>query len=1097
MIRQTDRFIIPAPSTDTVVRKKANSRGLCKRNFYGKLNRSLDAKFNGQRKQDWVTKSAVEATNAKQDRIRVIRGIDLDQLQTKTKRSTLSLERTGYSSSFDCELSTRFESIQVTTTNDYWTCEEWCEAIRRQKTKFLGMTLYHAFLSEPPPQPDPQYRPRSRYRKENSTKKPPPLPPGGPLLLREEGSVIVLMVLATEGQILLLQLRHMRVIGPNLRSFRSNRNKWSYETQESDLFVDFRFLESWDTIEKLVDDLGHEFNEYHATAVFARLRFVPRPDDVTFYSKLIDKTKLMVDGISAKHLMLILYSSLRLELPCADFQQMIATRLMQISSPLKVESSLLGNVMLALGLIKKRRLQSRQDAVVFPLEAQFAKHLVQCMERENRIDDFTEMECVRVLYMIAHMQSVLDPDPVLINTLCQKLSQPILISRLTELSNMALISSLASLRHNDHRLVDLVIKEMMKTRSLVFYRGSELAHMAFCLGTLQYWNREFFEMLFTQVLSEERRSQFTELNLINFLYSITKQKQEVRGFDKDRFIRPLLIEAGQPYRMENYLTVGITGILYNLGVIGYPGGQDSSILTPLVKELTSSSRLRGVTCQGLAMAFWGLGKVEFKDWKLLDAIADEVVKTDRLASFTDQGLSIIIYTCGALEYQNSNLMNTVLHEITKEGRLENLTSHDLCNLAFGLGRTSCANSKFARRIMKECIKEEKLTSMETHQVCNVLRMGSKLQVCQLNDLERLLRELTNANRFNTLRSIELQETLLAICSSRALVNSSHTVKLIKKSLEKEVLESFETCQLGALGMAISVSRGVHSLDKEEKTRFVQEVTSDWRIQQFNPIDITNLYTTILCIGIQEETPLKKLMAAINEKPFDRRRKASQFRAVLASTAQIENLSLKSELFGEFLGHLNRSESMKVFDAAEAFGVLTLLVKFQISPQLNESWTTALHNYTSLAKSGDLSNTSDHHFYTLLEDAIALEDKIPQDIPIGVLILSMFNEKKAWHLTTKALVRCITKVALMRLATSKQQRSEVLHILMMVLQKKERLCSIPSKIALHLLQVLEDYDALPAEMREELVRASYSSSVSNRNQTVAFALERMTGCYENE
>jgi len=53
-------------------------------------------------------------------------------------------------------------------------------------------------------------------------KRPPPLPPGGPLMLREEGPIIVLLTLATEDRILLLQLRHMKVIGPNLRFIKCN-----------------------------------------------------------------------------------------------------------------------------------------------------------------------------------------------------------------------------------------------------------------------------------------------------------------------------------------------------------------------------------------------------------------------------------------------------------------------------------------------------------------------------------------------------------------------------------------------------------------------------------------------------------------------------------------------------------------------------------------------------------------------------------------------------------------------------------------------------------------------------------------------------------
>jgi len=562
------------------------------------------------------------------------------------------------------------------------------------------------------------------------------------------------------------------------------RNRWSYENQLNERFVDFRYLESWDSIENVIDDLGHEFNEYHATAVFTKLRYVPQPEDLTFYRKLIDKTKLMIDGMSAKQLLLILSSSFRLDLPCPEFQQMIVHRIMQMESPLPVESSLFGSVMLAFGLLKRQRLNSKQDPVIFPMESEFAKYLLNRIENEHRIQDFTEMECVKALYMIAHLQSILTPDWNLVNSICRKLAQPGLIHRMTELTGHALISSLALLGHRDERLLELVINQIMKTESLVFYRDNELTHLAYSLGTLQYWNGRLFELIFKEALTEERRSRLTELNLINLVHGLSKQKQELIRFEKSKFLYPLLVEVGQSYRMESYLTIGLTGLLYHLALIGYPKTKDLHLITPIVKELTSNERLPTATSQGLATAFWGLGKMEFKDWKLIDVLAGEMMKKERVELFTDQGLSIIIYTCGQLEYQNSKLINTLLGELTKEGRIEKLMyidlcfefclivffrNQDLCNAAFGLGRTSCADSKFVHRIMKECLKKEKLTSFKNNHICNVLRMGSKLQACDESDLELLLEELTKADRFHELLPVELQEVLLAICSTRSLI----------------------------------------------------------------------------------------------------------------------------------------------------------------------------------------------------------------------------------------------------------------------------------------------------------------------------------------
>lgn len=310
------------------------------------------------------------------------------------------------------------------------------------------------------------------------------------------------------------------------------------------------------------------------------------------------------------------------------------------------------------------------------------------------------------------------------------------------------------------------------------------------------------------------------------------------------------------------------------------------------------------------------------------------------------------------------------------------------------------------------------------------------------------------------------------------------------------MESFESSQLSALGVAISLSRGVHSLEADEKDRFVQEVGSEWRIQQFNPIDLTNIYTTLICIGVQERAPLMRLMDALDRKPFSQRRKGSQFKAMLAANVQIKDPELKSELLEKFLIHLTRSESLEIFDAFDAFGILSLLMKFQIDSESKSLWTETLAKFTALAQRGDLSKTSDYHFLTFLEDSVALANQIPTEIPVGELLLSMFTQEKTSKMNFKTLIRCIGRVAMMRLSTSKEERTGVLKLLLKVLQKKERLSSVNDRLALHLLEVLEGYDVLSVKMREDLVRASYSSTHSNRNQTVAFALEQMTGCFEN-
>lgn len=122
----------------------------------------------------------------------------------------------GHCRSFDSILDTVAE-LEVTATNDYWTCESWCEKTTQRKERLLGICLHHLFLPTAPPLPERARLPKHRYRIENRPDPPPPLTPGGPIRLRSEGSMIAAITLASEKHVLFLQLRQMLAVGPELR----------------------------------------------------------------------------------------------------------------------------------------------------------------------------------------------------------------------------------------------------------------------------------------------------------------------------------------------------------------------------------------------------------------------------------------------------------------------------------------------------------------------------------------------------------------------------------------------------------------------------------------------------------------------------------------------------------------------------------------------------------------------------------------------------------------------------------------------------------------------------------------------------------------
>ena len=165
----------------------------------------------------------------------LVGGVDLETIPVATRKLEMDIERSvtrcitlstcflmsgnvrsEYSEKFAGVMPDRCERIEVTVTNDYKICEAWSQRCLKEDGRLMGVRLHHVLLPAPPPLPSVKKRPKRRFREENRPMGPPPLNPGGPLRLREE-NMIALMTLATEKSVMLLQLRQMKVVGPELR----------------------------------------------------------------------------------------------------------------------------------------------------------------------------------------------------------------------------------------------------------------------------------------------------------------------------------------------------------------------------------------------------------------------------------------------------------------------------------------------------------------------------------------------------------------------------------------------------------------------------------------------------------------------------------------------------------------------------------------------------------------------------------------------------------------------------------------------------------------------------------------------------------------
>ena len=443
-------------------------------------------------------------------------------------------------------------------------------------------------------------------------------------------------------------------------------------------FVDFRFLGSWEEVRNVVESIGDAFSSYHAAAAFARLRYLTRPVDSQLLSCLVEMTEPLIPSMTPRQLMSIFFSVLRLEMiEGRGFLEKLAEQLMQMD----VAPSSTGDVtklMFGIGL-GKRHINWSLDIVkhqhfwVFPSEAKLMIYLTDILKNdEERLKQMTEVECAYVLFALSQFRMASDGEVHLLQRICDLLADPVAIKQLNETYHVLIITSLAALDLQHRVLIDRLLYENVRSGALKTYMAQEIVTILYCLGSLRHWNRDVTEAFLTEILKPHHLSSLTEQGMANAISGVA-QMGEMKGLDKERYILPLFIEAARPERMKRYISIGLTGILYSAGVMGYPSGQHRRRLVPFLKELVVPERMEMVSTQGLSMALWGMGKVGLKDVRYIDLLLEEILKPRRLPYIENRGLGLLAYCCGLLRHRNGRMMERILKEANRPARMQSLT----------------------------------------------------------------------------------------------------------------------------------------------------------------------------------------------------------------------------------------------------------------------------------------------------------------------------------------------------------------------------------------------------------------------------------------
>ena len=443
-------------------------------------------------------------------------------------------------------------------------------------------------------------------------------------------------------------------------------------------FVDFRFLGSWEEVRNVVESIGTAFSAYHASAAFARLRYLPRPVDSELLHGLVEKTEPLIPSMTPHQLMTILFSVLRLEMiEGRGFLEKLAEQLMQMDVTPRATGDVT-KLMFGIGL-GKRHISWSLDPIkhqhywVFPSETKLMIYLRDILKNnEERLSQLTEVECAQVLFALSQYRRASDGEGHLLHRICDLLADHRAIKELNETYHVLVITSLAALDLRHQLLIDRVLYQNIRSGAVKTYMAQEIVTILYCLGSLRHWNRDITESLLTELLKPHHLSSLTEQGVANAIYGVARMG-ELKGLDKERYILPLFTEAARPERIKRYISIGLTGILYAAGLMGFPSGQYRHRLAPFLEQLTVPTRMVAVSTHGLATALWGMGKVGLKDIRFIDPLLQESLKPGRLQGMENQGLGLLAYCCGLLRHRNQRLMEKLVTEANRPARMQSLT----------------------------------------------------------------------------------------------------------------------------------------------------------------------------------------------------------------------------------------------------------------------------------------------------------------------------------------------------------------------------------------------------------------------------------------
>lgn len=680
-------------------------------------------------------------------------------------------------------------------------------------------------------------------------------------------------------------------------------------------FFDFHALQDEQELNRILERLGPQLGPRQLAAAFHRLKELPGAPQSSTLDHITQQLILTSDEMSANDIASILNTCTRLKFRNEDLLHSILTRLTQREVKLQLSGSLMGSILVSLGLLQDDSPLRGPKQGESTQSLQF--DLLDEMRRLALVDGFLEaLKTPDLVQLVSGFGMLRLHSPHLRNAICSELMKD---RRLNSMRYQDLVytwKAIAQLQIDDPNLIRMISNEVIKPERLRGFKPRELEVLLQSIKPMKSRPWNFTNTLILEISRPDRISAFNETQLTNIIQSLT-----VMSYRDGAVLEVFLEEVTKPQRLNLFTKTEISMIAFSFKKLKFTTRESMQKLMNKVEGVFLDSQLSE---EQLLSFILGPRKSEIEA-ETCDKLLEELLVPERLRKLSDLTLSGLLNGLYELNITDPNKLSSCVDEI--KTRLKSASTRVLSYYAYGLRTNKIQDPGILQVFVDEVTKEDKLKEFNAPQLTGVVYALGTLRWKIPETFEIILGELSQIHRINEVSEKGLAN-LVSILQHTGLPLTDPAVQsVLSEAVQSSRLLRYSERSL--MSMIESFGR-LRLRQKEWNLPLFDEITKLGRLARFTHEELGELMYNLAQMRIRSATGFENLKREITKSnrlaKFTNRDFANLIYAI--GVCRITD----PELIQPLINSLNSTIDVTAFKDAEISNVIHGLAALECSDQ---------------------------------------------------------------------------------------------------------------------------------------------------------------------